>query len=68
VKRKNRLQRDAERYRWLRKNSSIEDEVDVSFIGANEDGVVDAWYSLFGDELDAEIDARMRDAEMESKQ
>lgn len=52
-------QRDAERYRLMRRNPTVDGEslVVVEVLEFNEDGPTDVYYAYAGDPLDAAIDA-----------
>ncbi|MCC7461293.1 MAG: hypothetical protein IT480_02390 [Gammaproteobacteria bacterium] len=52
-------QRDAERYRLMRRNPTVDGEslVVVEVLDFNEDGPTDVYYAYAGDPLDAAIDA-----------
>jgi hypothetical protein len=54
-----KAQRDAERYRLMRRNPTVDGEslVVVEVLEFNEDGPTDVYYAYAGDPLDAVIDA-----------
>jgi hypothetical protein len=54
--------KDAARYRWLRDPANTK-VAELLFLDFNEDGTTETYYQHYGDSLDGEIDARIREKE-----